>query len=231
MRASPFGPTAVFRRLTSLSGQWTRSLTTPRRADYTSGRLAKIVAILYPCPRLRGRRSAAISIDQSFKRFRHVAAMRSDRQDRAGRPQGEPLQPQDQAAVPAQSAERHDDLGRARPLGASCGSRPTRSRPSIIAAGSMPSCSRPRTTSCRRGARAQAADRKKKTLAAPPGRQSPALQVRVQRLADFDQGSASVNCSSSVRCRSEKLSSEISVSTISPPALRWTLKPSILSIS
>ena len=35
-----------------------------------------------------------------------------------------------------------------------------------------------------------------------------------------DHGSASVNCSSSVRWITEKLSSEMSVSTVSPAALR-----------
>ena len=46
--------------------------------------------------------------------------------DGAGRPQGEPLQPQDQAAVPAQPAQRHHDVRHARPLGAASGFRPTR---------------------------------------------------------------------------------------------------------
>ena len=41
---------------------------------------------------------------------------------------------------------------------------------------------------------------------------------------------ASVNCSSSVRCSAEKLSSEISVSTSSPSAARCTDRPSMLSI-
>src|SRR5262245_64480867 len=53
--------------------------------------------------------------------FRHVTAMRTDRQGRAGRPQGEPLEPQDQTAVPAQPAQRHRDVGFARPLGEAAG--------------------------------------------------------------------------------------------------------------
>ena len=40
----------------------------------------------------------------------------------------------------------------------------------------------------------------------------------------------SVNCSSSVRCSGEKLSSEISVSTSAPSAARCTDRPSMLSI-
>ena len=45
-----------------------------------------------------------------------------------------------------------------------------------------------------------------------------------------DQGSASVNCSSSVRWMSEKLSSEISVSTSVAVGARCTHRPSMLSI-
>ena len=46
------------------------------------------------------------------------------------------------------------------------------------------------------------------------------LSWSTPRLRFLITARASVNCSSSVRCRSEKLSSEISVSTVSPLALR-----------
>ena len=55
------------------------------------------------------------------KGFAHVTPLRPDRKGGPGRPQGEPFEHQDQAAVPAEPAQRHADLRRARPLGQAAG--------------------------------------------------------------------------------------------------------------
>ena len=47
--------------------------------------------------------------------FRDVPALRTDGQGPADGPQGEPLEHQDQAALPAEPGQRHLHLGRARP--------------------------------------------------------------------------------------------------------------------
>jgi len=47
--------------------------------------------------------------------FCNVPALRTDGQGPPGGPQGEPLEHQDQAALPAQPGQRHLHLGRARP--------------------------------------------------------------------------------------------------------------------
>src|SRR6202022_3037361 len=47
--------------------------------------------------------------------FDDVAALRTDSQGPPGGPQGEPLQYQDQAPVPAEPVQRHLHFGRARP--------------------------------------------------------------------------------------------------------------------
>src|SRR5262249_9535211 len=67
----------------------------------------------------RARRGAQARSGKRFKktRFLNVTAVRTHRQKCAGWAQGQPLQHQDQAAFPAQSAQRHHDIGRARPLG------------------------------------------------------------------------------------------------------------------
>src|SRR5206468_5006752 len=51
------------------------------------------------------------------------------------------------------------------------------------------------------------------------------------RLALPQPHSTSMNCSSRLRWISEKLSSETSVSTVSPSAVTWASMPSMLSIS
>ena len=47
--------------------------------------------------------------------FSNVPALRTDGQGPPGGPQGEPLEHQDQAALPAEPGQRHLHLGRARP--------------------------------------------------------------------------------------------------------------------
>ena len=139
---------------------------------------------------------------------------------RAGRAQGEPLQPQDQAAVPAQPAQRHHDVGRARPLGpvARVGQR-LQDRRSPRRARRLPAEGEGRRT-----VRARRSNSSARSRRSAPRQLGNARCARRSRPL-VAHGSASVNCSSSVRWSSEKLSSEISVSTVSPRAPRWTLKP------
>src|SRR5262249_35725877 len=49
-------------------------------------------------------------------RSSYVPTVRADRQDCPGRSSGEPLEHQDEAAISAQSAQCHPDVGRAGPL-------------------------------------------------------------------------------------------------------------------
>src|SRR5262249_59573826 len=125
----------------------------------------------------------------------------------AGRAQGQPLQHQDQAALPAQSAQRHHDLGRARPLGqaARVGERAQDGRSSrrsrcipIEGEGQRP---------LRESARVEAADQKEKSGGSGVSRPRKwAVFAVVSRL---DYGSTRANWSSSGGRTTEKLSFDI----------------------
>src|ERR1700676_5825325 len=92
------------------SGRPPQNLDVPPPAPYTSAAPLMDV-ILNP----RAARKALSEVPGMAEDFEDVAALRTDGQEPAGWPQGQPLQHQDQAPVPAEPVQRHLYFGFARP--------------------------------------------------------------------------------------------------------------------
>src|ERR1700684_416924 len=67
----------------------------------------------YSSAHIPHRRQAALAAARPLRNDSHVMALRIDRKDTPDRQPGEPLEPQDQAAVSAQLAQCHAIVGRA----------------------------------------------------------------------------------------------------------------------
>ena len=149
-----------------------RNLTPRRPAPYRSA---------FPI----GRRTGAAGISAEFSRISTMSRRcESDRQGPAGGPQGQPLEHQDQAALPAEPAQRHADLGCARPLGQAAHLGECAQDASTIAAGSMRSWPRPTTRSCRR----RRASSRARSPRSAPRRRPPEFPHRLRRMPGLVPG-------------------------------------------